>query len=386
MAVHATNQLSQRSVATDGGLEITIVEEPYAVPGLRDGWRDLAVARGNPFVTPEFFDAWRSFTPDAVRPFVVTAARGGVLAGVLPLSIRSGRFGTRVSLAGDQFGDCFHPASSVEDEVAIASAAGQLLDERDWSSVELRNALVDSGWHEALTDEAGAAGARICLPREDMPYLDFSGHDWDGYLASKSRNFRKGLWRSMRRLKEQGKVRFRLSDSERLDADLRRLFELHDRRWGEQSRFLNEPAIRFHTNFARSALDRGWLRLGCLELDGTTIASTIGWRLGDRFNEYQRGYEPGLSRYGIGRLVMGEMMRTLNEEGAVIYDQLVGAEGYKLQIQDGIRNVETIRVGRPWRAGAATIRAEAVARLAYEAAPEALRVAVRKRRYPHLAE
>ena len=99
-------------------------------------------------------------------------------------------------------------------------------------------------------------------------------------------------------------------------ADLDRLFELHEMRWGSRTQFLSARAIRFHRIFARSTLDRGWLRLGNLELDGTTFASTYGWLLGDRFSEFQRGYDVKLSDYSPGKLGIGEMLRTLNRRRA----------------------------------------------------------------------
>lgn len=366
----------------DGGLRVVSTDHPESVPGLRDGWRSLAEARRNPFMTPEWFDAWRAMAPESSRPFVIAVRRGPDVVGVLPLVVASGRFGDRVRLAGEAFGDCFHPACRAEDEEVVARMAGEVLASRGWNSLELRHALVDSRWHETLTSRAGAAGAVLVGARNDLPYVDFGARDWDAFLGSRSRNFRKGLWRSMRQLQAQGDVAFRIADAEHLESDLRSLFELHDRRWGARSSFLNAKSVAFHTGFASLALERGWLRLGSLELDGRTVASTLGWRIGDRFLEFQRGYEPDLSRFALGKLVMGEMLRTTNEEGVRIYDQLLGDEHYKLQIADGVRQVETIRVGRSWHPGAAAVRAESLARDAYARAPEVVRVAVRKRRRP----
>lgn len=367
-------------------VQATVIADPDVVPGLRDVWRELAVARGNPFVTPEWFDAWRRVDAGESRPLIIVARRGDEVVGVLPLTIRSGRFGERVEVAGAEFGDCFHPACPIEAEIAIASAAGRVLDERGWSSMYLRNSLAGTGWHEVLSGGAGARGALISFPPKVLPYVELGNRDWTDFLASRSRNFRKGLWRSMRRLKEQGDVRFRLTeDLESLDSDLSRLFKLHDEVWGSRSGFLSERGTTFHSTFARSALERGWLRLGSLELDGRVIAATIGWRLGSRMNEFQRGYALDMKQFSPGKIVMGEMMRALNEEGATVYDQLLGDEAYKLQIADGTRSVETFRAGRPWRTGAAAVRAESLARTAYTHAPEGFRTALRKRRYPSLS-
>lgn len=363
-----------------GVLSSTIVADPSGDEELRAVWRQLAEIRGNPFVTPEWFDAWQAVSGDASAARVVAVHRGGDLVGVLPMTLERDRFVRRLRFAGAAMGDCFHPVSAEADEVAVAVAAGRALRGRDWGSIELWNGLEGSDWRVRLLDASGAEGARYELRKQELPFTDFDGLDWDGFLAARSRNFRKGVWRLMRRLHELGEVTFRLSDQTTLDGDLERFFELHDMRWGRDSGFLNERSVSFHSAFARSTLERGWLRLGNLELDGRTIAATYGWRLGERFSEFQRGYDMNLIKFGPGKLVMAEMMRSLNEEGARIYDQLVGDEDYKQQTAAGSRNVGTVQAGRPWTPESAAIRAERLARGLYAKVPEERRAAIRGRR------
>jgi CelD/BcsL family acetyltransferase involved in cellulose biosynthesis len=361
-------------------LRATLCEDPGRDERLRSGWRDLAVARANPFLTPEWFDAW-SAAGATCDPRVVAVHRGPELVGVVPLVQQRAGASTRLMFAGSELGDCFHPASREEHEEPVAAAAGKVLGRGDgWSSIDLRNALRGSGWQERLVGTAGADGPRSATQPQVLPFIDFGGLDWDGFLAARSRNFRKALWRQMRRLSQRGEVTFRLADENTLDADLERFFQLHAMRWGKRSEFINPRAVGFHRLFARSSLERGWLRLGNLELDGTTIASTYGWRLGERFSEFQRGYDSGVAQLSPGKLVMGEMLRTLNEEGARIYDQLVGDEDYKFQVADGVREVETFRAGRPRTLSAGQIRAVRAARAVYARSPEPLRNALRKGR------
>ena len=364
----------------EGDLSAAINADPGGDAGLRAGWRDLAERRGNPFITPEWFDAWQAVSGAGSVPRVVAVHRGDELVGVMPMTLERDRSGRRLRFAGCALGDCFHPVSREEDEEHVAAAAGIALRGRDWGSIELRNGLASSAWRERLIESAGADGASYAMRSQVLPFADFGGLDWDGFLASRSRNFRKGVWRSMRRLRERGEVTFRLADEASLEVDLKRFFDLHDRRWGRDSGFLSERSVRFHTEFARSSLARGWLRLGSLELDGRTIASTYGWRLGNRFSEFQRGYDMELASLGPGKLVMTEMMRTLNEEGATIYDQLVGDEGYKQQTAAGTRRVETTLAARPWTPEAGTVRAERLARELYARIPAETRASIRARR------
>jgi CelD/BcsL family acetyltransferase involved in cellulose biosynthesis len=373
--------LSQRTPQpAPAALRATACEDPGGDESLRTAWRDLAVARGNPFLTPEWFDAWRA-AGASCEPRVFAVSRGSALVGVVPMVQQRTGGTVRLQFAGSELGDCFHPACRAEDEPAVAAAAGEALSHGGgWSSVDLRNVLAGTDWHERLVGAVGAGGPRSAVQPQVLPYIDFGGLDWDAFLAAKSRNFRKGLWRQMRRLRERGEVTFRLADARTLDADLDRFFRLHELRWGGRSAFMSPRAINFHRVFARSSLERGWLRLGNLELDGQTIASTYGWRLGDRFSEFQRGYEPRMAGLSPGKLVMGEMLRTLNEEGARIYDQLVGGEDYKFQVADGVREVETFRAARPRTLSAGQIRLLRAARAIYARSPAPVRTALRRGR------
>lgn len=371
---------SDEILLRESDLAATVCVDPAGDEDLRKGWRRLAEERGNPFVTPEWFDAWREVGGPASVPRVVAVRRGNQLIGVMPMTLERGRPCRRLRFAGGEMGDCFHPVSREADEVAVAVAAGRVLRGREWGSIELRNGLAGTEWRERLIEAAGAAGARHSLRPQVLPYADFAGLGWDAFLASRSRSFRQGARRLMRRLRERGEVSFRFSDEATLDADLRRFFELHDMRWGRGSTFLNERSVRFHTAFARTTLEWGWLRLGNLELDGHTIAATYGWRLGNRFSEFQRGYDMELAKLGPGKLVMVEMMRSLNEEGVEIYDQLVGDEDYKQQTSAGSRTVGTIQAARPRTPGSIAIRTERLARDLYAKVPEERRAALRTRR------
>ena len=130
------------------------------------------------------------------------------------------------------------------------------------------------------------------LRREESPTLRFSGSDGDELLRSKSSNFREQVRRRERSRSASGEASFRLAgDPERLDQDIDSLFALHRARWaGERTTFGGSAS--FHRAFARRALERGWLRLWFLEVDGKPRAATYGFRFGDVESYYQGGRNP----------------------------------------------------------------------------------------------
>src|SRR4029079_9850773 len=95
----------------------------------------------------------------------------------------------------------------------------------------------------------------------------------------------KQLLRFDRRLERKARIELRQTESgARLEEDLDTLFRLHHARWAEQGcSSLDAPGARaFHYDFARAALERGWLRLLTLEADGEPIAAFYGWVIGGR--------------------------------------------------------------------------------------------------------
>ena len=99
-------------------------------------WRQLAEARGNPFVTPDWCRSWLEHYDDA-EPFVIISCdSAGTCDGVLPL-VRTSRSVLRFAGAG--IGDQFHPACHESDEFEFTQRACALLCEHadEWSTAVL---------------------------------------------------------------------------------------------------------------------------------------------------------------------------------------------------------------------------------------------------------
>src|SRR5947208_7795061 len=120
-------------------------------------------------------------------------------------------------------------------------------------------------WHIVLAERlpgrvSWPALARLgVLGREASPELALGGLDWEGFLGSRSRHFRKHLRYFERRLARDHGLHFRLADDpDRLDADLDALVALHRARWrGREAHAFVGRREAFHREFARIALERG---------------------------------------------------------------------------------------------------------------------------------
>jgi CelD/BcsL family acetyltransferase involved in cellulose biosynthesis len=210
----------------------------------------------------------------------------------------------------------------------------------------------NAGWSPRL-------GARPLL-RESSPSIALDG-GWDAYLAGRSRNLREQIRRRELALHRGHHVEFRRTvDRERLASDLALLFGLHRSRWGHASAFV--PFAAFHEDFAELALERGWLRLWFLELDGRAVAAWYGFRYGETECYYQAGRDVSFRGESLGLVLLAHTIREAAADGVNVYRLLRGAEPFKLRLATADAGVETFAFGRGLRGGIGRVAAGAALR------------------------
>ena len=174
---------------------------------------------------------------------------------------------------------------------------------------------------------------------------------------------REQLRRRERKLARDHELHFRLaSDPERLDADLELLFDLHRRRFGDASSGFATRHRPFHADFARAALERGWLRLWFAEVDRRPVATWYGFRFGDADWFYQSGRDPAAVRLSVGFVLFAHTLRCTFEDGIAKYRFLLGDEAYKLRFTSEDSAVATAAAGITARGRAIVAGAAALAR------------------------
>lgn len=362
---------------------VEILGDEDAVRKLAPQWRALAEQRANAFITPEWYLAALAAYGDESEPWAVAVRdQAGELIGVLPLVRSSGPRAT-IRFAGASLGDVFHPAAAEgepEEAVARAAAAELVRAERGWRSLLLENVPAEAAWLGALPGE-GLRATPIAHRDEVLPGIPLAGRDWAGYLAGRSRNFRSQVGRKLRRLEREGEVRFRRADDPgKLEEDLATFFALHESRWANRggSQALTERSRAFHGHFAASALERGWLRLWFLELDGEAIAAWYGWLVGGRYAYYLAGFDEAFGEHSVGQSLLAHTIEQAFAEGADEYDLLLGGEEYKARFAETSREVRTVAITRAWSPARTAIRAESLARRVTEGLPDGVRDGIKR--------
>jgi CelD/BcsL family acetyltransferase involved in cellulose biosynthesis len=303
---------------------------------VRDDWARLASGATNIFATPEWNELWWRHYGRGRQLRLALYRCGDLVDAIAPLFLWTERPLRVLRLLGHGHGDRLGP---ICEDGSPAAARG------------LRAALAAvphdvfvADWLAGDRDWGRALGGRV-LRTTGYPVLAFGGRSWEELLADTSARFRKNVRHSRNRLERRHAVRFRSADAETLDRDLDAVFRLHRARFGRHSgcHFCGsyEP---FQREFAALALERGWLRLLLLELDGTAVAAEFGFLFRDAYFAYQGGRDPTWDRESVGFVLEVETLRRTLEEGAAEFRYLGGEESYKYRFPIEDPRLETVVV------------------------------------------
>ena len=342
----ATSLTAARSVT-----RIQRIQDLSGFAALRPHWDGLLAASGanNPFLTFECLHAWWANLGGNTRLQTIAVWSDNELIAIAPLmSTRSPGWFTRLEFLGSG-----HAGSDYLDLIvrrgheseALDSLADFIASKRQTLRLEhvpeaslaahVARRLQDCGWTTSIVANG------IC------PVIDLGGHTWESYLAARGRAHRANVRRRLRALGEPLDTAFEpvTTEAQRHEA-LSALFAFHEWRFSPQggsTAFLT-PALRaFHQDATRQALERGWLRMYVIRLNGVPAAVMYGFAYNGQFYFYQHGFDARYRNQSIGLVLMALTIRAAFDEGLHTFDMLWGAEPYKWLWATGERKLNQIR-------------------------------------------
>jgi CelD/BcsL family acetyltransferase involved in cellulose biosynthesis len=209
----------------------------------------------------------------------------------------------------------------------------------DCLAAGLAAALGENGWRVTETK------TNFC------PFIPLAGSSWESYLATLGAEHRYNFHRKWKRLNRDFAVQF---EQVRTEAECRESIDLviaqHNLRWrdrGGSDAFHTPGLVAFHREFTQVALERDWLRLYVLRLDGKPAACLYGFLYRGTFYFYQSGFDAKYDKYSVGLVTMGLAIKSAIEEGAEEYDLLHGNEAYKSHWSRDSRELGRLEVYPP---------------------------------------
>ena len=343
--ISLTPTRDSRHAALPEAFHTTQVETIESVSGftaLKKEWASLLQESDADclFLTWEWLYTWWKHLADDRQLHLLAVRRGHELLAIAPFAVRPPRperllpckalefLGT--GAVGSDYLDLIVRRGA--EEVVLQAIAAHLAEHQ--TVLELRQVRAGSKLASRLASRLQQDGWAASQTVTDVcPYIEIGGQGWESYLASVGPSHRQNVRRRLRRISASFNVDFSQVRTEAQRRECLRLFaELHHRRWAERhgSEALEGKGIMdFHEEFSAIALQRGWLRLFMLELDGTPVASIYAFKYGKVFYFYQSGFDPTYGSHSVGVVAMGLAIQRAMDEGAEEYDMLHGDEQYK---------------------------------------------------------
>jgi CelD/BcsL family acetyltransferase involved in cellulose biosynthesis len=318
------------------------IVDPNRFQALRAEWDELlnASSSDSPFLTWEWLWSWWKHLAEDRKLHIVALRDRDRLVAIAPLVSRTRHIAGLASVRLLEFLGTGSVGSDYLDLIVRrgeeAEVLGAFADYLAKDGIALEMAQVDAKGSvaHALASELTQRGWNILATKTHVcPFIDLSGHTWSSYLATLGSAHRQNFQRRLRNATKQLDLRFAQARSEEeRRAALASLVSLHQRCWQGRggSDGLHTPALlAFHEEVSQLALERGWLRLFVLSLEGRPAAALYGFRYGRAFYFYQSGFDPTYGKYSVGLITMGLAIQHALEEGATEYDLLHGDEAYK---------------------------------------------------------
>ena len=339
------------------------IADPSAFAALRPEWSELLEASDSDgfFLTWEWLSTWWKHLAEKRQILLLTVRSGAQLLAIAPFTLRPATLNRVPPLrciellgsgtVGSDYLDVIIRRGS-EQEVVRTLAEHLTQGTHILTLGQLRSGHSSA---QALATRLGSQGWSVAETTSEVcPFIRLAP-TWSGYLASLGSEHRYTFRRKLKRLTERFEMRLDVvrTEVERREA-LRLLVELHQRRWRERGKseaFCSAALLAFHEEISALALQRGWLRLFVLRLDGRPVAALYGFRYRQIFYFYQSGFDPDWSKQSVGLVTLGLAIKRAFEEGADEVDLLHGDEAYKFHWAQGVRDLARIELYPPGARG-----------------------------------
>ena len=326
-------------------MQIEIIPDHAGFEALREPWTQLQdrVAETSVFMTWEWQYIWWKHYGEGQELRLMVVRHAGVVTGILPLYLQNRRVlrlvplkmlrnvGTGGDTAPDYLDPLIDPAHA--QEIADGLAQKVLDGTLAYDQLTLADFNPASAFAQALRTRIGPKDVARCESvSARISFANLPG-SWAAYLETLSSDRRNVVRRFRRKLEALPAARFfTWQDAATLDTGIDRLIELHLKRWTDRSdshAFSSKAYVGFHREVMHACLEKGWLRLFCIEAEGQIMAMLYCYRFRERMYYFQGGFDPDMSKLRPGLVLMGHAIEQSILEGARVYDMLRGEYEFK---------------------------------------------------------
>lgn len=323
----------------------------------KDSWNSLLEKSDNNciFLTWEWLKTWlETFQGDSKLLILLGYSNSNELVGIAPLIVRKRKIigvnirsieyiGSGQEVTPDQLSFITLPQDKTDFIKKIFIYLGEI--KTDWDIIRLGDAREDAQLLNNLKNLVGNNKYYINY-NGVCPYIELP-KTWAEYAGRLSSKFRYNFGRREKIFSKDFTVEFSVSvGTDSINEVMDKFHEIH------KKRMLTKKTVGvsmmpcfwdFHRKISLEFLKRGWLFLGLLKANSEIVACQYSFQYNNKVYFYQVGMESEYSKYGLGSIVIANMIKESIRRGLGEYDFLRGNEPYKFYwAQDFRRNLEII--------------------------------------------
>ena len=341
-----------------------ILQDTHSFFALKKEWTELLADTANDQIvlTWEWMYTWWTHFCSDRKLFLVTVRAGDRLLGIAPLAARPRNlkrgelFRTLEFIASGDVGSDYLSLllRKNHEQEALTAITDCLLSQH--LILDLSRFEQDSLTMNAIIGKLHSQGWKSTRTTSMLsPYAELRGLTWEEFIASRGRSHRANVRKRLRNLHEEFNINFeQVNSDERRSKVLQQLVAWHLLRWqdkGGSTALHTRTLLRFHEDFSRIALKRGWLRLFILWLDSTPALTMYCFNYNNRYSFYQMGFDQAFLNYSIGLVGTALAIQSAIDEQASEYDFLHGDEPYKYLWTDQQRQLLRVDLFPPGISG-----------------------------------
>jgi CelD/BcsL family acetyltransferase involved in cellulose biosynthesis len=375
-------------ILSENRLEVTLVESGEEAENYYEEWDELAVSTSAPYCAPAWMLAWwRHAAPADAQLRLLMFRRQRRLVGLAPLFARRTRLGlTEYRLLASGVAHGLQPLAAEGFVMPVATALAWTLAKAlpRPDVVAFDGMPARSPWPRLLADDwpgrrpVVEQWSEVATPRiDDLP------DDFDGWLAAKSKNFRRQARRTDARLREAGVSARAVTDPDELGAAIEHFARLHRGRWSSRggSGVMRPSVERMLLDAGPRLIEHGRFRLWLLEEGDRPVAAKICLGAGTEMSAWLGGFDESRAAWSPSFQLYLSVIHDAIANGYRSLDLGVGDQPYKSRLADGESHtsyVQLLPAGRRQTQARLALRAHLARRsLAARVSPEAKRAVKR---------
>ena len=331
-------------------IRIHQISEKEEFLNLKDAWGNLFAQNyiQSAFLSWEWLYSWWEVYEDEQKLWIITAWNADELVGIVPLMYASEKrrgfsFNTLYPL-GSPLCDVSGILLKDESEAVLRAMSDYLIQQKgDWDTLVFNNFRQDDFALVWIKSYLHDAGMKIREKSSDHFYIPLTGN-WDEYLASLPRGFRKNIRRATRGSARKGEVSCLHFLGKNATWQVFQKIIKIDRYSKYPIIYQSDKEQAFHKLLFSYTPAKNKIELFFLEIDNIPVAYEYGFVQNGRYESWRASYDYRFDpKISIGTLLSKLVTEKSFELGYKEIDFLRGAESYKRNWKPAVRKYSKIR-------------------------------------------